>query len=170
MCFSTIFFGISIFLVVMLVHVIVWRVFKPRQHIVNLFLIFLILPFFFVVVFAVLNVQFRIVMISDLLSIFLLYFSLACVYIQTYPAIYAVAPSLKMVCLINKSMPGGLKKEEIKNFFTSKDLLNDRVKDLISENFIYMSDGEIRLKFKGKFLAGIFFAYRKLYGFQIGEG
>lgn len=170
MCFSVIFWGMSIFLVVMLVHVIVWRVFKPGQHIANLFLIFLIVPFVFVVVFAVLNIQFRIVRISDLLSIFLLYFSLACVYIQTYPAVYATAPSLKIVYLIKKSMPGGLRKEEIKNFFTSEDLLNDRIEDLIFENFVYIRDGEIRLKFKGKLLAGVFCAYRKLYGFQIGEG
>lgn len=100
----------------------------------------------------------------------MLYFSLSCAYIQTYPAARANAPSLQIVYFVYKSGEKGLSQEEITNKFNLNNLVYERVEDLIKENFIYQQDNSILLTRKGEILANIFRIYRKLYGLEFGQG
>src|SRR6266702_1917143 len=90
-----------IFLAAFLLHVIVWRAIKPKAHIAFLFAIFFFIPL----------AGYGGMMISshdrlDLSLAFLLYFAVASVSVQTYPAIQANCPSLFIVHIIGRSKSG----------------------------------------------------------------
>lgn len=117
-----------------------------------------------------LNFIFKLIDFTELLLIALLYFSIACAYIQTYPAIYVFAPSLRIVYLIGKSMPKGLEENEILAFFPQENMLTDRIDDLILEKMVYTKNNQLYLSLKGKILAKFFSLYRKIYGLEPGNG
>jgi len=157
--------GIIMFLLILCLHVLIWRVFKPKERTGLLFIIFFVFPAVMFVIAGLVAVK----SFSTLTLTALLYFSLAAAYVQTYPAFDVVAPSLKMVHLLYKSGTG-LSEEELQSAFDYKDLVEDRIDDLKSDSFIYEKDGFLYLKTSGKVLAKVFYFYRKLYGIEMGEG
>lgn len=157
-------YGISAFLFVLVAHVFIWRIFKPKNQITLLFIIFLAIPFV-VVMSGLFFIPFKLLLLSALM-----YFALSCAYIQTYPVFQAVTPSLQIVYFIKKSMPKGLTSHEISDKFSEGSLFRDRVDDLITEKFVYKKSESLYLTKKGAVIAGIFFIYRCLYGLKTGEG
>lgn len=162
--------GIISFLTVLALHIIIWRIKKPQNEIGILFLLFIFLPLFLTGFLFFINIFKNFTDNNLLFSVFLLYFSLSCAYIQTYPAARANAPSLQIVYLIYKSGQKGLSEEKIINKFSLNNLVYERVEDLIKESFVYQQDNTILLTKKGKALANIFWIYRKLYGLEFGQG
>jgi len=148
----------------------IWRIKKPQNEIVFLLFLFIIFPFLFLIFIFFINIFKNFTDNNLLFSTFLLYFSLSCAYIQTYPAARANAPSLQIVYFIYKSGKKGFSEEEIINKFNLNNLVYERVEDLIKENFIYQQDNSIILTQKGLILANIFRIYRKLYGLEFGQG
>jgi len=163
-------FGILIFIIFLIFHILIWRVKKPKNEINFLFLLFIFLPLLFTGIILLINFFKNFTNNNLIFSTFLLYFSLSCAYIQTYPAARANAPSLQIVYFVYKSGEKGLSQEEITNKFNLNNLVYERVEDLIKENFIYQQDNSILLTRKGEILANIFRIYRKLYGLEFGQG
>ena len=162
--------GIISFIAVLALHIKIWRIKKPQNEIVFLLFLFIIFPFLFLIFIFFINIFKNFTDNNILFSVFLLYFSLSCAYIQTYPAARANAPSLQIVYFIYKSGEKGLSEEEIIAKFSLNKLVYERVEDLIKESFIYQQDNSILLTQKGKVLANIFYIYRKLYGLEVGQG
>ena len=131
---------------------------------------FIFLPLLFTGIILLINFSKNFTNNNLIFSTFLLYFSLSCAYIQTYPAARANAPSLQIVRFIYKSGEKGLSEEEIINKFSISNLVYERVEDLIKENFVYQQDNSILLTKKGVILANIFCVYRRLYGLDLGQG
>lgn len=170
MYFLSLISGIIIFIAVLALHIIIWRIKKPQNEIVFLLFLFIIFPFLFLIFIFFINIFKSFTDNNLLFSAFLLYFSLSCAYIQTYPAARANAPSLQIVYFIYKSREKGLSEEEIINKFSISNLVYERVEDLIKENFVYQQDNSILLTKKGVILANIFCVYRRLYGLDLGQG
>jgi len=162
--------GIISFITVLVLHIIIWRIKKPKNEIGVLFLLFLFVPLLLISFILFINFFKNFTNNNLLFSTFLLYFSLSCAYIQTYPAARANAPSLQIVYFIYKSGKKGLSEEEIINNFNINNLVHDRVDDLIKENFVYQRDNIILLTKKGRLLANTFTIYRKLYALEPGQG
>ncbi|MCK7521163.1 MAG: hypothetical protein MZV64_27500 [Ignavibacteriales bacterium] len=87
---------------------------------------------------------------------------------MTYPAIYAVAPTLKIVYIL-KSSPDGLSEDEISLEFNQNNLVDSRIEDLIVENFAFVKNEKLCLTPKGRLLAGVFYWFRKIYGLKMGK-
>jgi hypothetical protein len=108
--------------------------------------------------------------IQDILLTALLYFALAGVYIQTYPAVQGWSPSLRMVYFIGTAEKG-MDINELSKKFDDNILIKGHLKNLEYENFVKLSDtGGISLTSKGNIMASVFLLYRKLLGFKEGEG
>lgn len=150
-------------------HIIIWRAVKPRKHIITLFVFFILLPFVFFVILILVRVYYG-MGIQDITLISLLYFAMACVYIQTYPAVQGWSPSLRMVYFIGTAEKG-MDINELSKKFEDNILVKGPLKNLEQENFVKLSDtGGISLSSKGNIMASVFLLYRKLLGFKEGEG
>jgi len=156
--------GIFVFLTVLTIHIFIWRVLKPKNQVSLLFIIFLIIPFMGFVLAAFF------IKLAVLLVISLLYFALSCAYIQTYPVFQAVTPSLQIIHLLDKADFKTLTLDEIMNNFTRENLVQDRLEDLLAENFVYQKGDDLFLASKGAFLARTFSFYRSIYGLKMGDG
>ncbi len=149
-------FSILFFLVALIFQIFVWRIIKVKKIIFWLFFIF----FVFMPVFMAFTITFEI-------KTFFLYFLIAAAYIQTFPAIQADSPTLKIINLIGNSKEG-ISKEKITKAFSEYSLREERISDLITEGFLIKDNENFVLTKKGLLLAKLFIAYRKILG--IGEG
>ncbi len=153
------------FLVVLFSYVIYMRIVKPKVYIKPLFMIFLVFP----VLASMVAMYTNLYSIDIILTIELLYFSITACFIQTYPAIYSWAPSLKITYIMGKNNKL-LTKDMLKKHFNTDNLIMNRFNDLQKDGFIKISKGNIDLTLKGKFLADFFYYYRKLLGLKEGNG
>jgi len=159
-------YGTAFFLAMFVLHVAIWRIKKPSAEIIFVFSIFLFFPAIVFLFVFIENLGEK----SLLMTSFLLYISLACAYIQTYPAAQANAPSLQIVYFIYKAGKNGLCEKEIVDNFDNQILVFNRMKDLFKENFIYQKENKIFLTFKGKIFIDFFRFYRKILGLKAGQG
>jgi hypothetical protein len=156
------------FCLAFVLHVLVWRLFKPRNDINALGLVFIVLPF--AAGGALFLVFKESVAPADFALAALLYLAVAAAYIQTYPAMRTNAPTLVMVNLIGRSK-SGLTMEQIKATLTQAQMVQSKVEELADEGFITIGpDQSIQLTARGKMLANCFIAYRKLLGLNEGAG
>lgn len=160
--------GTAGFLVSLLLHIAIWRVFKPKKQLLLLAVIFVILPL--IIYFLLLGLHVNYFNLVNTLLILILHIGLSGVYVMTYPTMQADCPTLKIILEVSKSMPQGLTQEDIENIFTDDKLFNDRVEDLLSEEFIFLKNNKIYLTRKGSILSGFFLGYRNLLGLPVGEG
>jgi len=170
MSFYLILYVFAIFLLTVTAQILIWRIFKPQQQILWLFSLCLGFPFliFFIIFIIYLNLDSN--SLTDLCYAGLLFFSLSCAYIQTYPAAQTFSPSLQIVYFLHKSGKEGLTEQEILNQFDPGALISDRIDDLIIEKFVIKHDENLILGIRGKILGNIYYFYRKLCGLNIGEG
>lgn len=153
------------------IHVVVWRLARPKQQILALLVIFYFIPAAFALLYWLLAS--RSISPDIIWPALILYIALAGVYIQVYPAFQANCPTLFIVNFIGKHKQGvGL--EEIQSIIDKVGLtkLDDRVNDLVNDDLISVREnGAIDLTNKGKFLSMLFVLYRqKLLGLTEGEG
>lgn len=161
--------GFTTFIVALIFHIAVWRVVKPKKQILMLFAVLLFVPFIVFCLLLLINLKYEFVSFTELFASGLLYTSIICAYIQTYPALQVKIPSLHIVYNLKKYAEG-LTAKEIGNLFSEEDLVVDRIDDLFAEKFIYDRDGKLFLSRKGRFLADVFYFYRKVYGLEAGKG
>ncbi len=170
---SIILYPIALFIIILILHILIWRIRRPQKQIIIIFLIFIIIPIFAILAFFFLypKVRINLISIEDLFLMLLFYIALAGVYIQTYPAIQAESPSLFIVNLIGKNKKPMDKKEILKRI-QKDNFINERMLDLEAEGLIKRrkSDGNITITKKGLILSEIFIFYRKFIGLKEGKG
>jgi len=168
-----IFYPFILFAVLLILHVLLWRIKRPKKQIIFLFLIFIIIPIFIIFVSFYMFQIIRIDLISleDVLLILLLYIGLSGVYIQTYPSMQTGSPSLLIINLIGRNKKP-TDKVEIKRIIQKDNFIGDRLVDLETEGLIKYkkSDGSLTITKKGLILSDIFIYYRKFIGLKEGEG
>ena len=147
-------------------HWLVWRCHKVTREMLWLFLLFLTSPFFFFLV----SIQFVFIRTLEWTAVALLYYALALAYVQTYPALKTLAPSLKILLLID-AHGGGLETEKIFEKMTQPEgFFADKVSELNNDFLIRENRGRLSLTPFGRILADVFIAYRKLLGLEQGVG
>ena len=168
MDFSFLWAGIIFFGAVLLVHILLWRLFRPKGEIKPLFLTFLIVP-------ALIGLglwKFYPIMAEiDLALAAMVHLSLSVVYIQTYPAIATVIPSFRVLELVNRAGADGLSAEQITEDFGSGEMVGSRVELMLEDSLIVQDEaGNLGLSGSGNLLASVFLWYRSFLGLEEGEG
>lgn len=158
--------GVVFFIAWFFLHILVWRVLKVKREMLWLFILFLGAPFcsmFFLALYTTLT---RL----EVVSIALVHFSLAVIYLQTYPALKYDVPSFRILMLLDKNRKNGLSKDEINANIKQNELFDDKLTGLKDDALIVLKDGKLTLSLSGKILALIFAAYRRLLRVENGKG
>jgi hypothetical protein len=160
--------ALTSFTILMVIHVAMWRIFKVRKQILWLFLIFFGLPS--------LSFLFAVTSVSDYSSEkwtlgYLLVMSISGAYVFIYPAAQAASPSMVILLLLNAhKQKGGMTKAEILDVMKSDTLFEDRIRDLHNDGLFRDDDIRPGLSKPGRFVAMIFFYYRRLLRLPRGKG
>lgn len=172
---SIIILGIASFSFCLFLHILLWRMRRPKNDFLALFFVFLFFPIGFCTAcflfFYVNNIDPNAVIpLKNFFAVLLLHVSLSSVYIQTYPSAQAVSPSLEILRLVGASMPRGLNKQEILLHFDKADIIFKRIEDLSNSKFIRIENDRLALTCLGKFLAKFFIFYRFFLALPPGKG
>lgn len=168
--------GGASFLIALLVHILVWRIFQPPRQMMWLVIIFIIFPgLLFITLFAVshLGTEPTGRFLASPFNLFLLiiwHTALSSAYIMTYPPIQTGCPSLKIILAIHSFMPEGLTAEKINEFFSQDTLFTDRFNDLIEDGLISWEYDTWGITATGKLLSKFFSTYRRFLKLPTGEG
>tara|TARA_B100000315_G_C14439903_1_gene524218 strand:+ start:495 stop:905 length:411 start_codon:yes stop_codon:yes gene_type:complete len=108
--------------------------------------------------------------INDFLVIMEIHYAMSLAFIQTYPVLRIEIPTFKILLLLKEANSKGLTKLELSEQISESEMFRDRVMDLSNDDLISYNDGIIGLKPLGRFLAQIFYHYRRLLGFSPGGG
>ena len=96
------------------------------------------------------------------------YFGLMAAYINTYPAMEAESPSLQMLRRLSDAADAGLSVEEMQSMIGGESLVTARIRDLLAERYAILHGDRLVLTPKGRAIASVFHAYRRLIGRRIG--
>jgi hypothetical protein len=157
--------GLVSFASALCLHVVWWRVARPKNDLRALFTLFLVLPVLLALILAAASDR----PAEDILAVLLLNLALSSAYVQTYPIFHAISPSLEILLLVNRS-PGGLTAEEIAGNFNDAHLVGSRVQDLLRTNLARLEGGAYRLAPAGKAMIRSFLLYRKIIGMPFKGG
>jgi len=165
---SALVYGILIFIISFLIHLIVWKTHLPKKkHIIILLGIFggvLAISVFIlkssssIVFYGVTPPQ----SFLDYIELSLLYISLTLAYTATYSAVEVDSPSLTIVLSIAKAAPAGLNKEKLYNEMTDEVLMKPRIRDLVTDGLVCKDKDKYRITSAGIFLADVIILWRKL--------
>ena len=168
---ATLTWGGASFLLAFLAHILVWRVSLPERQTRTLLLLM------FSVLFATLALLVGLGGViaarygwsvpetpGDYLHLALLNVSLVFSYLITYSAIEADSPSLVIVLAVAEAGPDGLPEEALGLYAGDDILVKPRIKDLLRDKMASFEGGRYRLTLKGRLLAAVFIAFRKLLG------
>lgn len=157
---------VAAFAGLMLVHVLVWRLFKVRKQILWLFVIFLGLPTLALLA----GLAGRADPIGWVLG-YLVVFTFCSCYILFFPAVQTESPTLAIVWHLDRNQhAGGLSRDEIMAAMCSDQPFQDRVRDLEKNGLLEGSTGSQRLSAAGRLIAAFFYYYRRVLGLPCGEG
>ena len=149
------------------VHVTFWRLQHPKRHALTLISIFSV-PLLGLLPFS--RLLWPDLSWVDVAAVGLLHLATSCAYIQIYPASQADSPSLKILLLVEKSMPAGMTERQIQALFSSKQLLEERVQDLLDSGLVNEHANNLELTTKGHMLILPFIVLRRLIGLPAGQG
>lgn len=166
--------GFASFLVCLVFHILLWRTRRPKNDLLALFAIFIIVPFgclaVIVLFLGLSGILTDFLSMSEIAAATVLHIALSCAYIQSYPPAQAVSPSLEIMIIVENAMPNGLSREEISAFFDNKQLVLTRFQDLVHTNLVEKRDGDYCLTPGGKKLIRFFVLYRKILGLEFKGG
>lgn len=147
------------------IQILIWRLFLPKKQILVLFLLFLGVPGLLIIL------SFLLPDIFNNVAANLLALSVGVVYVQSFPGIQAISPSLELIFAIkNRTAQGGAELNQVYAEVLSDNLLNERVEDLIRDGLAHKKEGRLQLSRAGLVLAKTFFWYRRVLGLPRGEG
>lgn len=164
---SVLAYGILLFIAALLIHLVIWRLHLPRKQTNALLLIFsLVLVSGISAILAYPGLIkwsfYPALSFFEIFQLFLLYTTLAVSYILSYPAIEADSPTLIIMRAVFESGAAGLDKTSLKRIADNDLLILPRIKDMVSDNMVYLKDGKYRLKTKGLIMAKTFSFYRNI--------
>lgn len=160
--------GLATFTTNLLLHALVWNLFKVRKEIVALLAVFIVIPMvgYFGAGMA------GLVPPWSLVAAGLLHLMLACAYIQTYPALREDIPSVRILFMIYAN-PGIQSSDIVRHFQTEGRLDSQKVEDLWRDGLVAKPDlpsGHLTLTKSGALLAAFFHLYRKILGVHRDQG
>lgn len=157
--------GLVAFATNLLLHAIIWNLYKVRKEIMTLFAVFVAVPTFGYLGAGVASL----VPPWSLTAAGLLHLMLACAYIQTYPALREDIPSVAILFFLRDN-PGLDRDEIIAQIAGRGHFLAQKVEDLCRDGLAEKCGDRLVLTRSGRILAGAFQAYRRLLGARREQG
>lgn len=155
------------FLFALVGHILIWRRRKPSRQILAFALLFLIPLLLTPTLLGILQLKLT---FQEWAASYLLYLSLVGVYIQTYPAVLAISPTLQVLLLVGDALPLGLTEKQITNRYDTRFLLGDRIDDLLGSGFVREKKGKVEITFLGSLLILPSVLIRRIFGLPMGGG
>jgi len=172
--FDIILFGFLSFFIIFIIHLITWRIFRPKNDLGLLLILFIFIPFTIFILLLICNIKNKIFLTNpEIILIFLLYFSLGLFYTQFYPGLKESSPTLSIINLL------GRKKDKvgistINEMFNSHNLIDNRIISLEKIRLIKTikknKEEELVLTKTGQFFTKFFLIYRRILGLEEGKG
>jgi hypothetical protein len=160
--------GLALFVCCYLIHMLVWRIYRPRAYPIWLLLIFFALPGFGLSAFLILaysGVENALFPSLHLILVLMLHGSLACAYIVLYSGLVAFSPTLAILEVIDRSMPSGLPSESLCiPWFTDQNLAGYRLENLLSSRLLIQCEEGVCLSSNGRRIASLFRSFRTCIG------
>jgi hypothetical protein len=150
-------------------HVALWRLARPRSDMRALFGIFFVVPSAVALLVAAAGALAPRAGLPDALDVaaaLLLHWALSSAYVQTYPAVQAVAPSLEIAYAVRRSMPGGLSRDELVARLNTRALVQDRVEDLVADRLVRLERDRYVLTPAAATMVRFFLGLRALLGLR----
>jgi len=166
--------SISVFLLCLLIHVLLWRVRLPRHRALWLFLVFFFLPpiiwFLHSFLVFVLDLPARYALrVLDGAVVLLLHYALSSAYILSYPAVEALSPTLVIALFLARSNAES-DFEDLAGLFPDESILMPRIMDLIESNLVRLDNDTLSLTLRGRILVNFFTIFRSFIGLKQGRG
>ncbi|MDD4910529.1 MAG: hypothetical protein PHR44_07640 [Candidatus Omnitrophica bacterium] len=168
---SVLFYGLGFFLAAFLFHILIWRARPPKNHAAALLYIFAVVFAFSILLFkanpgAALSGIAVPQGIYQYLRYCLLFISLSCAYIASYPAIEAESPSIAMILSVAAARQQGLDINIFKNKINNDTLIKPRIEDLLRAKLIYLEGNKYKLSSAGLTVARLFTFFRGILGLK----
>lgn len=165
--------GFTLFIIAFTLHILIWRVKRPKNTAKALIILFNSILLFGIIVLLWLAYSYPDLSIlpRDFISylyIIILFLSLFVSYILSYPAIEADSPSLVITTRIAQAGKAGLSYEKIRELLKDDLLVEPRLKDLISAGFVDLNNSVYKINTKGVFFIQPFIIYRNF--LELGKG
>jgi hypothetical protein len=166
--------GMGIFFISLILHLIVWRISVPGRGMKVLLQIFfgtLTTTILFLCAGSAISAGFGSFAPDGVLGyvhVSIFFSALALAYTITYSAIEADSPSIGMIMKIAGSGADGLPEGEFEGALTDDVLIRPRIEDLINDELIFLDKDIYRLTAKGATFIHPFIMYRKLLNLQKG--
>ena len=160
--------ALGLFAAALAVHILAWRRRRPRRHLLALSLVFLAPAALFPAAFAWAGAGSA----FDACAALLLYAATAAAYIQTYPAVQAMSPSLQVMRFLDRGPAAGRTREELARGLSVERMLRDRVQDLLDARLLLEnpSNGRLRVAWEGHAILWPLILLRRALGLDIGRG
>jgi hypothetical protein len=164
---SVLLVGFTLFAACLTLHIMMWRIRRPRSDVRALFVIFLIAPTLGGVALfgaSLLASGGQVPAALDVAAVLLVHWALASAYLLTYPAAQAQSPSLEIAFAVGRSMPRGLSREEILALLNSEALVHARMDDLVANRLVRADGDRYVLTISSTRLIRGFLGFRALLG------
>lgn len=158
---TVLFRALTLFLVCLSCHILIWRIWKIRNWPLWLMIIFLVGPAVGCgLIGAIGGAQWW-----PLSLTLLLHCSISISYMLLYTGVTAFSPSIAILQRVASSMPSGLEREQLApEWFTDEVLCGARHHNLEAVGLISESEGVLRLEWRGRFIARVFLLFRRILG------
>jgi hypothetical protein len=158
--------GFLLFVILLVIHLLIPRFIRVQREILLLAMLFLLFPLLCFIILTIKSADPS----ENLTATAVVYFSLALVYLQTYPVLATEIPSFKILRLV-QGQKGITETEIIDSLRDDKELFDAKVEELEKDSLVVRrQDGRYELSRPGKILADLFILYRSLLGTKWGQG
>ncbi|MCE9605456.1 MAG: hypothetical protein K8U03_11210 [Planctomycetia bacterium] len=167
---ATFLLGVGLFSAAFALHVVVWRLHRPRRPYVALATLFL------VVVPAVAAVAGALCGVSPslfggwsgLVSALLCHVALSLAYIVTYTAIESDSATLTIALALARAGEKGRSQADIQNLFDDDFVIGARLKSLVDTGYLRLQGDRLTITEQGRGVASLYRLVRRLYHLQVG--
>lgn len=160
-------FGIGTFGACWLVHLLAWRIHRPRGYLLWLPAIFVGLPLLLLATLALIGViSFEWLDSSEQwLAPVMLHLLISACYTCSYAGLTEYSPSAEILKVVRDHMPDGIAIDDLRvKSFTEHSLTGKRLDDLVVSGIVVVRDGRVWLTAAGHRANGLCRTYRKLTG------
>jgi hypothetical protein len=159
--------GMAAFAVLLLTHLILWRLHRPRAEYAALVVLAAVVLSATLTLFAILQPAMA-TRPLDILTALVLYAGLFAAYFTTYSAVQADSPTMAMLLRIADAGRLGMTRAELLTVFDDDVLVMPRLADLVGGGFIEDDAGRYRIVARGRALVRPQLAFRRLLGMEKG--
>ena len=150
------------------VHVIIWRLFRPKNSSMVLPLVFLSVLMAGMALVGVLSQPWLVMNGQQWVQLVLLYLTGASGYINTYPAIEVDSPTLKMFHAIWQNRKTGVALEDLHRQAGDEFAVRRRLDNLVNDRMARWDGEHLVIEPKGRAIATVFTLFRRLVGRGLG--